>query len=180
MDPIDLAPGREPWEQQPGETDTQYGQFTVYRDLGPGRTIAKVARELDRDPAHLRRVSSVRLWRQRATAFDRHREQVRQRIWQEKCREAAEADAKILSAAVGKLAQWLMGLDPARLSEGDGTRLLDVVMRHRRQLMGGAAQELNVNQTVTTQSQVDADILALLDELDAQEAAAPAEETADG
>src|SRR5690606_41704802 len=112
MDPIDLAPGREPWEQQPGETDTQYGQFTVYRDLGPGRTIAKVARELDRDPAHLRKISSVRLWPQRATAFDRHREQARQPIWPAKCRAAAEARATILSAAVGHLARRPTGLSP--------------------------------------------------------------------
>ncbi|MFD6094762.1 hypothetical protein ACFVWN_01005 [Nocardiopsis flavescens] len=163
--PLVIDPDRDPWEQQPGETDTQYGWFRAHLEAGLGRTVGATADTVNKNPSYLREIAGLRLWRQRVTAYDTHRAQVREQVWLEKCGEAAEADAKILTAAAGKIAQRLMSLNTASLSDGDFVRLLDVVMRHRRQLMGPVA-ELNVNATVTTRTQLDQDVLDLLEQME--------------
>lgn len=134
--PITLDPERDPWEQQPGETDRQYGQFSVYRDLGKARTVAKTAETVAKNASYLRRVAAAGKWRDRAAAYDRHLDQIHEAAWAEECRKAAQADARILGAAAGKIAQRLAALNPEQLSAGDLIRMMDVVMRQRRQLLG--------------------------------------------
>ncbi|MGW5879541.1 hypothetical protein ACWFMI_23615 [Nocardiopsis terrae] len=166
--PITLDPDLEPWAQQPGESDIHYGYFRHHLDAGRGRVLARTADELDRNQSYLRQIAGARLWRQRINAYEAERDQIQREIWVEKCKEAAEADAKILGAAAGKLAQRLMSMRPEQLSDGDFVRLLDVVMRHRRQLLGPTAQ-VQVDHTVHTRTQLDDDILNLLDDLEAND-----------
>jgi uncharacterized small protein (DUF1192 family) len=67
---------RAPWEQQTGESDLMYGRFRTYLDLGPRRTLAKVAADLTATGdtitvARLTQISSQYGWPARADAFDR-------------------------------------------------------------------------------------------------------------
>ncbi|OLT26526.1 hypothetical protein BJF83_20795 [Nocardiopsis sp. CNR-923] len=167
--PTVLHPERDPWEQQPGETEPQYAWFRHFLDSGRGRTMAGTADDLKKNPSYIRAVAAARLWLQRAAAHDRHRDGIRELVWREKCVEAADADAKILNAAAGKIAQRLMSMDPRQLSDGDFIRLFDAVMRHRRQLLGPAvAVDANVSIT-SDETKLDRDILSLLDQMDAVE-----------
>ena len=43
MTALDLVEVRCPWDRQPKETAKAFGQFVIYRDLGPTRSLAKVA-----------------------------------------------------------------------------------------------------------------------------------------
>ncbi|MEV4163141.1 hypothetical protein [Nonomuraea dietziae] len=76
-------------------------------------------------------------WREQAEAYDRHK--LYEQTWVEERRKAAESDAKILNAAIGKLAQRLPSLNAVDLSPGDKIRLMDVTVRHRRILGDMAA-----------------------------------------
>ncbi|MFF3665442.1 hypothetical protein [Microtetraspora malaysiensis] len=133
---IQLDPNIDPWERQPGETATRHGQFCAYRDQGRTRTLRKAAQTLTRADAWVRQVAAAFRWRERAEAWDRHRDRLHEAMWLEERRKAAEADAKILGAAIGKIAQRLPSIRADELSPGDMIRLMDVTMRHRRLLFG--------------------------------------------
>ncbi|MEV5606398.1 hypothetical protein AB0L33_33700 [Streptomyces sp. NPDC052299] len=121
---LTLDPALDPWERQPKESARKYGQFTTYRDLGRARTLAKAA--------------------ERVEAYDRHLDRLYEATWLEERRKAAESDAKILGAAIGKLAQRLGTLRAEELSASDFIRLMDVAMRHRRVLFGDPTETIAV------------------------------------
>ncbi|GGZ23410.1 hypothetical protein GCM10010387_15710 [Streptomyces inusitatus] len=134
--PITLSTTLDPWEQQPDETPRKHGQFVTYRDLGRTRTLQKAAEGLQLHAVTVRKAAARYRWRDRVEAWDRHLDRLYEAGWVEERRKAAEADARILGAAVGKLAQRLGTLDAGSMSVGDFIRLLDVAMRHRRTLFG--------------------------------------------
>lgn len=142
--PIKLDPALPPWEQQPGETTKKYGQFVTYRDLGRARTLPRAAELLQRHPVTVRKASAEFRWLERAEAYDRHLDQLYEATWLEERRKAAEADARILGAAIGKVAQRLPSLNAQEMSAGDVIRLMDVAMRHRRALFGDPAETIVV------------------------------------
>ena len=141
---ITLSPTLDPWERQPKESDRKYGQFVTYRDLGRARTLTKAAERLTLAHGHVRNVAAEFRWRDRCEAWDRHLDRLYEASWLEERRRAAETDAKILGAAIGKLAQRLGTLRAEDLSAGDFIRLMDVAMRHRRVLFGDPTETLAI------------------------------------
>ena len=148
--PITLDPALPPWDQQPGETARRHGQFATYRDLGRARTLPRAAELLQRHPVTVRKTSAEFRWLERAEAYDRHLDRLYQVTWLEERRKAAEADAKILGAAIGKVAQRLPSLKAQEMSADDVIRLLDVAMRHRRVLFGDPTDTVVVTDQVTS------------------------------
>ncbi|MEC3995177.1 hypothetical protein VSR01_17205 [Actinacidiphila sp. DG2A-62] len=142
--PITLSPELDPWERQPKESARKHGQFVTYRDLGRARTLAKTAENLTLAHGHVRNTAAEYRWRERVEAWDRHLDRLYEATWLEERRKAAEADAKILGAAIGKLAQRLGTLRAEDLSPGDFIRLMDVAMRHRRVLFGDPTETIAV------------------------------------
>lgn len=141
---LTLDPSLDPWERQPGESARKHGQFATYRDLGRARTLAKAAESLTLAHGHVRNTASENRWRERVEAWDRHLDLLYEATWLEERRKAAESDAKILGAAIGKLAQRLSTLRAEELSPGDFIRLMDVAMRHRRVLFGDPTETIAV------------------------------------
>lgn len=142
--PITLDPALDPWERQPGESAHKHGQLVTYRDLGRTRTLTETARRLTLAYGHVRNLAAQFRWRERVEAWDRHLDRQYEAMWLEERRKAAETDAKILGAAIGKLAQRLTSLNPAELTAGDFIRLMDVAMRHRRVLFGDPTETIAV------------------------------------
>lgn len=142
--PITLGPELDPWERQPTETPHKHGQFVTYRDLGRTRTLTEAAQRLTLAYGHVRNLAAQYRWRERVEAYDRHLDRQYEAMWLEERRKAAETDAKILGAAIGKLAQRLTTLNAAELSAGDFIRLMDVAMRHRRVLFGDPTETIAV------------------------------------
>ncbi|MGA5599618.1 hypothetical protein ACPCUF_01030 [Streptomyces griseoincarnatus] len=142
--PINLDPNLDPWERQPGESAHKHGQFATYRDLGRTRTLTDAAQRLTVAYGHVRNLAAQYRWRERVEAYDRHLDRQYEAMWLEERRKAAETDAKILGAAIGKLAQRLTSLNPAELTAGDFIRLMDVAMRHRRVLFGDPTETIAV------------------------------------
>ncbi|MCX4550587.1 MULTISPECIES: hypothetical protein [unclassified Streptomyces] len=141
---ITLDPALPPWENQPGETSKKHGQFITYRDLGRARTLPRAAELLQRHPVTIRKISAEFRWLERAEAHDRHLDRQYEATWLEERRRGAETDAKILGAAIGKLAQRLRTLRAEDLSPADFIRLMDVAMRHRRVLFGDPLETIVV------------------------------------
>ncbi|MGC5411619.1 hypothetical protein ACPXCX_49355, partial [Streptomyces sp. DT225] len=141
---LPLDPALDPWERQPKESARKHGQFVTYRDLGRARTLAKAAQSLTLAHGHVRNTAAENRWRERVEAWDRHLDRLYEATWLEERRKAAESDAKILGAAIGKLAQRLGTLRADELSPGDFIRLMDVAMRHRRVLFGDPTETIAV------------------------------------
>ncbi|MGW4731816.1 hypothetical protein ACWEQC_22080 [Streptomyces shenzhenensis] len=142
--PITLDPDLDPWERQPHETPHKHGQFVTYRDLGRTRTLTEAAQRLTLAYGHVRNLAAQFRWRDRVEAYDRHLDRQYEAMWLQERRKAAETDAKILGAAIGKLAQRLPTINPADMSVGDFIRLMDVAMRHRRVLFGDPTETIAV------------------------------------
>ncbi|MEV6738685.1 hypothetical protein AB0N14_17820 [Streptomyces sp. NPDC051104] len=142
--PITLDPSLDPWERQPSETAKKHGQFVTFRDLGRTRTLTEAAQKLTLAYGHVRNLASEFRWRERVEAYDRHLDVQYEAMWLQERRKAAETDAKILGAAIGKLAQRLTTINPAEMSVGDFIRLMDVAMRHRRVLFGDPTETIAV------------------------------------
>lgn len=134
-----MHPDLPPWAMQPGETDDAFGRFSVYRDLGPTRTIRRVtvalltrehddwhqmaAEDRERLTASLLRSmenqSSTYRWVDRARAYDAAMDAERReaRLGRERD-EVREATARHMQVARGTVGLALMALqdlyDPQR------------------------------------------------------------------
>lgn len=115
---FDPAPGIDPWERQPKETDKAFAAFATYRDLGAERSVAKLCETLGKKPIY-RRVcegwSSKWGWRIRTAAWDaycdrREREVVLEEAEKKAREKLSVADGMWKTAAKGLL-MWSRYLD---------------------------------------------------------------------
>ena len=74
------------WERQSGETDKSFDAFTIFRDLGPNRTLVDVFRRRSPDsrasasgrlPSYFVDWASKWNWKERAAAYDAHLDSVK-------------------------------------------------------------------------------------------------------
>ncbi|WP_323451988.1 hypothetical protein [Streptomyces yaizuensis] len=139
-----MADDREPWAQQPGETEKAYGKFLKFLELGlhGGRSLTKAAEMLTLSYGQVRNLASRYLWESRASAYDAQGFREAEAEWRAERRQALADDAKILRAATGKLAAELQRLGP--LSPDQFLRLLDITMRHRRVLYGDPTEIISL------------------------------------
>jgi hypothetical protein len=59
-----------PWDQQPKESSKAFERFALYRDTGAGRSLRKLAKDLELNPSTLAEISTRHNWQERITAFD--------------------------------------------------------------------------------------------------------------
>ena len=73
------------WDRQPGESSKAYAHFCLYRDMGQGRSLRKLAEDAKciSKVAQLRRWSSKWQWVERSRKYDDYLE-MQERIKQEK------------------------------------------------------------------------------------------------
>lgn len=88
------------WERLENESSKAYQAFCIYRDLGAGRTLAKVAEKLRKSYDLIRRWSKNYFWQNRADAWDKM-------ISDKAAQKAAEEYAKMLEVQInlGKMLQ---------------------------------------------------------------------------
>jgi hypothetical protein len=58
------------WGQQSNESSSAFGRFVQYRDMGAGRSLRKLAQELELNPSTLAEISKKHQWQGRVAAFD--------------------------------------------------------------------------------------------------------------
>ncbi|QYN17594.1 hypothetical protein [Amycolatopsis sp. DSM 110486] len=110
----------DPWERQPGETEKQFGRFTVYIETPAGqRSFAAIARAHDVERSTIQTVAEAFRWRDRAALYDNHRNKVRRdAVMQrdialaERVMVLAEAAAGVLQRTIGAVLSSGEPLDP--------------------------------------------------------------------
>ncbi|MEU3973392.1 hypothetical protein [Streptomyces bacillaris] len=149
----------ESWERQGGESVQAFEAFAVYRDLGPARSVTKVARELDKSRALVGRWSRQFAWVMRATAYDREQDRLFLAEQAVARRELARRHAKLAQAVQSKAVARLQTLDPRELSPSELLRYFQVAAEIERRAVG----EAPVAGAVEDRGQ-DADVAGLSDE----------------
>jgi hypothetical protein len=89
---------RKPFERAVSDTDRSWHAFTVYRDLGPRRTFAKVAEVLGQSPYTVSGYSRHHDWPERIEAFDLENDRVRREAQVEALEEMGERHASLAQA----------------------------------------------------------------------------------
>jgi hypothetical protein len=123
---VDYTPAQDidPWDMQPGETDKSFAAFVAYRDLGPGRSVAKALPILGKKPNY---TSTAQAWSRkfgwvmRADCWDAHQDRSnRAAILDESEKKArqklAVADSMWKTAATG-LILWSTYLNDQRKTQ---------------------------------------------------------------
>lgn len=67
---IILVTMNNPWDQQQNESSKALERFALYRDMGAGRSLRKLAKDLELNPSTLAEISTKHGWQERVVAFD--------------------------------------------------------------------------------------------------------------
>lgn len=95
MSKKEAAGDREPWEQQPGESAKAFAAFCVYRDLGPERSLSKVAAQLNKSMKLMGDWSGEHRWVERSEAWDRHLDKAARAAQVKRAQKMAERQAAL-------------------------------------------------------------------------------------
>lgn len=141
----ELAPDRDPWEIQPGESDKAYAQFRAYLEPGPRRSIKQATEILgatrgrNMSVHYLQQVAAAKRWTERAAAWDRANDREFMLRMVEKRRELVENESKIANAFLAKIIpriRRITDVDMDRVSPVELGRLVELVMRLMRDAHG--------------------------------------------
>lgn len=140
---------QEPWERQKGESRQAFQAFAIYRDMGAARSLQKVAQQLSKSLALMKRWSEKWSWVARAAAWDAELDR-RAREAQEKARaEMAERHIKEAMLFQQKVVERLKTLEPDELSPSDLAKWFDIAVKVERLARGEPTE--NVKQEVQGQ-----------------------------
>lgn len=127
--PIDLDPGRDPWDQQPRESSRQYERFLRYRDLGRMRSLTGLNKLLtgigdELTYGTIRVQSHLYRWTERAQSWDRRQDELdHERVMQAR-RDMIDRHQKISAALAKKALAALRSIQDAALEPADVVRFL--------------------------------------------------------
>lgn len=153
---LELDPLRDAWEQQPHETDRNYGLFAMYRDHGRLRSVAQVAALSDvMTYGAMTRISRANRWTERAGRWDAEQDRLAAIRLQDAREEMARKHAKAAQALMKKALDRLETLDITAISPHALVLMLDTAARIERAalgletLRGSAAQQTAVTVAAT-------------------------------
>jgi hypothetical protein len=133
-----------------GETSRAYEAFSVYRELGPSRTLGRAAEQLrpQSTPQRLARWSEEWAWRRRADAWDNEQERLRAEQMAERRREANETIHQLgvsMLVRVGQRLQALNEQEARLLSVPDLARLYSEATKGIRLVQGDATSRIEAD-----------------------------------
>lgn len=151
---------RHPWDRRPRETPRAYGAFITYRDLGPTRSLRRLAaRDSAQNLRQLQTWSSAHDWVDRCGSWDEHLDEERRLTLIEEAREMTRRQATIGQLMLARAAERLRTLDPQTLTVTEAVKLIDVGSRLER-LARGEPTDIGEQRVETAGSRLD--VLALL------------------
>jgi hypothetical protein len=109
----------DPTRPLPGETAKAFAAFCAYREMGPGRSIAKVGQALGKSTTLMARWSHTWSWVARARTWDVETAVRIAAAQQDELVEMAARHRKIAQAFLGKTVAGLVAFDPTTLSPAE-------------------------------------------------------------
>jgi len=140
-----LADDREPWEQQlPWETEIQFELFGIYLNCGTARTLGQVAKRRGTSVQYIKDLAAVRLWSERARAWDAQEKAEYDRQMASFRRRAAMDHYATGSKLLAKAAERLEQLDPDTLTPSEVVRMAEVGAKLQLLAVGMEPTQVNV------------------------------------
>lgn len=122
----------EPWERQPNETPRAYEAFTVYRDLGRGRSIAKAARKEGKAKVTWEKWSRANNWVERVAAWDAEQDRISRQAQLDDIKKMRKRHADLASAMLIKAARALQRIPEDEIKAADISRMVDTASKLER------------------------------------------------
>lgn len=125
-----------PWERQESETSKAYEAFCEYRDMGPQRSLSKVAEKLQKSETLMGRWSGQNKWVERAAKWDDEQERIEREIAQKEqakeIRDMRKRHADLAKAMLIKSAKALARIPDDEVKPADVSRMVDVAAKLER------------------------------------------------
>jgi hypothetical protein len=145
----------DPTKPLPRESAKAFEAFCAYRDMGPGRSVAKVGLALGKSTTLMARWSGRWAWVARVATWDADTAVKVAMAQQEEIVEMRSRHARISAAFLGKVVSGLAKLDPAELKPGELTRMFDVAMKAERTSRGASSETRDARPVVATEHPLD-------------------------
>ncbi len=158
----DAGPGQA-WERRTDESAKAFAAFTVYRDLGPARSLERTREEMDRKRSYIHQLeewSSRFEWVRRAGAFDAEMDAKRRESLKDETIEAARRHAEAAAAALETAIKRLESLDPDEICARDLPNWISTAIKLHRQAIGMEGE--------TSAVRVGSDLIIRFEEIEAE------------
>jgi len=154
--PVLAGPGlMDPTKPLSRESAKAFEAFCAYRDMGPGRSVAKVGHALGKSTTLMARWSGRWAWVARVATWDADTAVKVAMAQQEEIVEMRSRHARISAVFLGKVVGGLAKLDPGELKPGELTRMFDVAMKAERTSRGASSETRAARPAVATEHPLD-------------------------
>lgn len=120
------------WERQEGEGPKPWEAFVLYRDMGPQRSVRKVAKELNKSDTLIGRWSSDWNWVNRAAAWDVEQDRQNRIAQNEEIKKMRKRHADLANAMIVKAARALNKIPDDEIKAADINRMVEVASKLER------------------------------------------------
>jgi len=157
---LELDPARDAWNQQPNETNRNFGMFQMYRDMGRIRSVAQFAEMSPLTYAATARIARFNKWAMRAGLWDAEQDRLSAIRLLDAREDMARRHSKIARTMYDKALERLKTLDVDAISPHALILMIDTAAKIERAALGletlnkGASMSPTV--TLTTSTSTDA------------------------
>lgn len=137
-----------PWERQDGETSKQFEAFSIYRDMGDERTLAKVGEKLGKSDTLMSRWSSKNSWVERAAAWDDEQDRILRHEQLKDIKKMRKRHADVANSMIVAAAKGLKNImeHPEDIKPNDVARLVEVASKLERLSRGDTSEVVEERQ----------------------------------
>lgn len=140
--------GRQIWEWNGEETSPAFEAFTIYRDMGTDRTLAKVAKGLGKSGTLIEGWSARWNWDARVKAFDAHLDAIGIKARESEIIAMNKKHIKIGETMQAKALQRLQRLNIDDMDANEIRQFLDTAIKIERQARGESTDRLDIQQNI--------------------------------
>jgi len=133
----------ESWEKLTGESALNFAAFCAFRDCGAERSIRKAVEIVEKDERKIakryhswRNWSSQFRWKERAEAYDRYIEKLKQTELRKIIEAQAEMHRQVTGKMLGVVSKKLDTMNPEDLTQGNVTEWVQVAVKVEREAAG--------------------------------------------
>lgn len=122
----------EPWERQKSESAKAYEAFSLYRDMGASRSIAKVAEKLQKSNQLLGRWSRNNKWVDRVAAWDAEQDRIARQAQTAEIKRMRKRHADLATAMLVKASKALKNLPEEEINGMTISKMVETASKLER------------------------------------------------